>query len=60
MRMYNYDYGVINEGLRSALRHSEKCTCAYESDREAIEELIQLAEGVLYSLTKLEFVSDEE
>jgi hypothetical protein len=59
MRMYNHDYGVINDSLRKALRHVEQCTCVFESDRDAIEEVIQLAEGVLFHLTKLEFIEDD-
>jgi hypothetical protein len=58
--MYNHDYGVINDSLRKALRHAEKCTFVFESDREAIEEVIQLAEGVLYHLVNLDFVEDDE
>lgn len=53
--MYNYDFDVVYQGLSQSIRHTEKCTHTHESNREAIEELIQMAEGVLHNLIKIEF-----
>lgn len=57
--MYNYDFDVIYQGLSQSIRHTEKCSYTHESNREAVEELIQMAEGVLYNLMKLEFVEGD-
>lgn len=57
--MYNYDFDVVYQGLSQSLRHVEKCLCTHESNREAVEELIQMAEGVLHNLMKLEFVDGD-
>jgi hypothetical protein len=54
--MYNHDFDVVYQGLSQSVRHTEKCTHTHESNREAVEELIQMAEGVLHSLNKLEFL----
>jgi len=59
--MTNYDHSVIYEGIASALRHAEKISTirGTDSGKEAIEELIHMAEGLLYELTKIEVKEDE-
>lgn len=59
-RMCNYDYDVVYQGLSQSIRHTSKCSYAYSENKEAIAELIQMAETVIKNLSQIEFIDMED
>ena len=58
-RICNYDFDVIYDSVSKSIRHLEKCSYAYESDRDIIKDLINMTAIISNNLNRLEYVEDE-
>ena len=54
-RMCNHDFDVVYQGISQSIRHTEKYSYILETDRETVEELIEMAEVLLKNLQGLDF-----